>query len=86
MKNYTLTWRPRIRVGLCAKKLCRCRFDFLSPVYPFSICIGLTKKDAMRLNPIFAFMYVCTLSDAPNSLRLSSCGRLVARSATYQGV
>lgn len=82
MKTYTLTWR---QFGSWHKSgLCRCRFNKSSPLW-------YSSSD----NPILAFVGILFLLDLSyffgldcgfDRLRLSSCGRLVARSATYRGV
>lgn len=76
-KVYTLTWK---RPNTWRKNgVCRCRFDAASYYWIASGGVSV----------IHAFKVLLSLGNFPFgdcNFRLSSCGRLVARSATYQGV
>ena len=80
MKTYTLTWRHSPFYG---STLSRCRFDSSAVVWPFML-----RADSVPVteSPVLAFMHLCCFPLSSCSYRLSSCGRLVARQATYQGV
>lgn len=79
MKTYTLTWK---HPPLYGSTLSRCRFDFYSPYWPWS-----RFHHELQFDHIFAFMVMLSRKSGDIlNYRLSSCGRLVARSATYQGV
>lgn len=80
MKTYTLTWKHAPFYG---STLSRCRFEPSAIAWPFIVRAGGVR---VTESPILAFMYICCRVDYPRSYRLSSCGRLIARSATYQGV
>lgn len=72
MKIYTLTWKHASFFG---STISRCRFDRNCPYWP---------PRAYPLDVVGAFALALDLYN--NAFRLSSCGKLVARSATYQGV
>lgn len=70
MKTYILSWRSH------KKGLCRCRFE------PSQVVLKHPEFNAVE-----AFCFILCIVGSPCfSYRLSSCGKLVARQATYQGV
>lgn len=73
MKTYTLTW---IHSPFFGSTRSRCRFEPGSYLWNRRLGSDVIAQFAFRL----IFMV------DPLGVRLSSCGRLVARSATYQGV
>ena len=76
-KTYTLTWRHSPCFG---STLSRVHFNRSSLLWPWSL--------RYEYSPIIAFMHLCCLQPSSSLVpyRLFSCGLLVARSATYQGV
>lgn len=72
MKTYTLTWTHSPYYGSTRS---RCRFTEGSFLWNERICDAVGN---------FAFRLSSMVE--PLGVRLVSCGRLVARSATYQGV
>lgn len=77
-KIYTLTWRHKPFFG---STLSRVRFDYKSVYWPWHRFHSI-----MRFDEIFAFcaLLFCRVDVYP--FRLTKAGKLVARSATYQGV
>ena len=78
MKSYTLSWRHSPYYG---STLSRCRFEPSCLYWSFRSNIGCS-PDVISA---FAFA-VCKNPEVRYSFRLTSCGRLIARSATYLGV
>lgn len=79
MKTYTLTWRHSPLFG---SVLSRCRFEPSAVRWPFMLNAD---SSPVTESPILAFMFICCRFKQ-STHRLSSCGRLVGRQATYQGV
>lgn len=80
MKTYTLTWKHSSFYG---STLSRCRFDPSAVIWPFMLQVN---SEPVTDSPVLAFMHLCCSLLSSCSYRLSSCGRLVARQATYNGV
>ena len=79
MKSYTMSWKMYGKFYKKGYSVCR---QHLNPLLDMSILFDF---------PLDLFLWLIDPSSknygsAHKDFRLSSCGRLVARSATYQGV
>lgn len=79
MKTYTMSWKMYGKFGCKGYSLCR------EKIWP------LLKLHQSFKSSIDFFLWLIdernhNFGSAHSGFRLSSCGRLVARSATYQGV